>query len=96
MIVSDRPAAKVPAALKMLVRYVPISGMFIRTPGQRGQDERGDEYPDVIFGGDGIAGHEAEQDQEQSRVRDLHESADDRDGKRHPANDLEWIHLLSP
>ena len=37
--------------------------------GKRSQDECGNEYPDVIFGGNGEAGHEAEQHQERVPVR---------------------------
>ena len=94
---SAAPAAKVPNALKMLVRYWPISGMFVKnTPDNAVKHERGNQHPDMVLRRNGKATREAEQHQQQPRVRDRHEGANDSNGEAYPTNDLEWIHYASP
>ena len=81
MIMSAAPAAKVPNALKMLVRYWPtLRNVHQNTPDNEVSTSADDQHPDVILCRDGEATREAEQHQEQPRVRDLHEGANDGNG----------------
>ena len=100
MIMSAAPAAKVPAALKMLVRYSPMLGIFINTP--ESEVSRGavsTSLRETVARtriGESEAADETQQHQQQPRIRDFDKGADHRDGKRDPTHDLVWIHCLPP
>ena len=99
MIVKAAPATKVPAELKMLVRYPPTSGRFAaKTPESPVSTECRHQYADMVLRRNGNAAREAKQQKQQAAVRyaTVDECADYGNRDRYPANDLEWIHCYPP